>query len=464
MVKVVKLQLFYKGDELLSFKKMQETLWGVQRETREVANRTIQMCWDYNNFSQDWKKKYNAYPTKEQETEIMDGRSFEGAIYNSLKEYAPSMNTANLSCVTRMAFAKFKQSKADIMRGDMTVPSYKKNIPLELAKKSIALSCERDENGAVSEWIFLLSLISNAKKSELGVKDGRFKFKAVVPARSRRYVQPILERCLDGEYTICGSKLKYDNGKWFLMLSYQLEKKPENLPLLDANSIMSVHIGAHNAVSCGFSFSDKTLNIEGGEVLAFAAQVENRRRQIGRASRKDSELCGDGRKGHGYHAKMKPLDKIGNKIANFRNTVNHRYSRQIIKWAVENKCGVIQLEDLTNFATTELEKYKLLRGWSYYDLQEKIKNKAMEYNIEVIPVPYKDLQTWCPDCSEAAVKRVTDANGEEAFVCSKCGQTYDVDKLTAKNITIPNIADLLLARKTENKDAKTSKSKAKEKK
>lgn len=57
MTKVIKLQLYYKDDERLNFKKAQETLWQLQREVRAAANRAIQMCWEFNEFEADWKRK-----------------------------------------------------------------------------------------------------------------------------------------------------------------------------------------------------------------------------------------------------------------------------------------------------------------------------------------------------------------------------------------------------------------------
>ena len=41
------------------------------------------------------------------------------------------------------------------------------------------------------------------------------------------------------------------------------------------------------------------------------------------------------------------LEKLAGKIANFKNTKNHCWSRYIVDVAVKNKCGVIQMEDLS---------------------------------------------------------------------------------------------------------------------
>lgn len=168
------------------------------------------------------------------------------------------------------------------------------------------------------------------------------------------------------------------------------------------------------------------------------------------ASSKHSVLCGDGRVGHGYHTKMESLEHISNKISNFRNTTNHRYSRQIVNWAVQNKCGVIQIEDLNGLATEELEKYSLLKNWSYYDLISKIEYKAKEFGIKVTKVGYKGLRKWCSDCKAPTIERKNDDDGNEVDICTCCGQIFDTDYNIPKALIIEDI-DELLKSKTEEK-------------
>lgn len=444
MTKTLKLQLYYKDDEVLEFKKAQEALWQLQRETRAAANRAVQMCWEYSGFESDWKKNAGKYPTTEESKEIL-GKSLQGLIYNRAKEDAPSLNTSNLSSTVQAVFGKFNSLKKDILRGSISIPSYKSDLPIDLHKRSIALDFVKDENGT-AEWFFTLSLFSIAKKKELGLKSCSLKFKAVIRKKTAGSYYSILERCYDGDYQISGSKLKYDGGKWFLLLCFSFERDIE-APDLDKSRVMGVHIGEHNAVTCVFHSSGKKYHIAGGEVLAFSAQIEKRRRSIGMASKKHSSLCGDGRIGHGYHAKMQPLLKIGNKIANFRNTVNHRYSRQIVDWAVLNNCGTIQIEDLTGYASEELEKYKLLKNWSYFDLMTKIESKAREYDIDVIKIGYAALKRWCPDCQSLSMEKTESEDGEPQYVCKNCGQIFGVDYIVESAVCVPDFEKFLKFKK-----------------
>lgn len=228
------------------------------------------------------------------------------------------------------------------------------------------------------------------------------------------------------------------------MLSFAFERDVK-APVLDKKRVMGVHIGERNAVTCAVADSKRKYVINGGEVEAFAKQIEKRRRNIGQASRKHSKLCSDGRTGHGYHAKMYPLKKIGQKIADFRNTTNHRYSRQIIDWAVQNNCGAIQIEDLTGYASAELERYKLLKNWSYFDLMSKIEYKAQEYGIDVKKIGYAELKRYCPDCKSLTVEKNDGEHGEEQYICKNCGQIFDIDYAVETAIAVPEFEKLLKA-------------------
>ena len=444
MTKVVKIQLISKNDDFLDYKAVNKLLWQLQRETRAAANRCIQLCWEYSGFESEWKKKHGEYPTREENKEIL-GKTLSTVIYNRIKTDAPNMNTGNLSMLSQGACSRFNAIKGDILRGDITIPSYKKNIPLELHKKNIKLEAEKNENGGVKEWTVVLSLFSRTAKKENNLPSASLRFKALVPAKAAKSVRTILERCYDNVYSIAGSKLKYDGGKWFLLLCYSFDKLKAEPSEEQLKNIMGVHIAEHNAVNCTFSHKNSVLKIDGGEVAAYAAQIERRRRNIGMASSKNSVLCGDGRTGHGYHTKMKPLEHINNKISNFRNTTNHRYSRQIVNWAVQNKCGVIQIEDLTGLASDDVERYTLLKNWSYYDLASKIEYKAREYGIKVVKIPYKELCRYCDDCRLPTVETKIFDDGSKHAICTNCGQAFDIDRNMSRALAVPDISELLKA-------------------
>ena len=82
---------------------------------------------------------------------------------------------------------------------------------------------------------------------------------------------------------------------------------------------------------------------------------------------------------------MEPVYRAGSRLANHRDTLNHRWSRALVNFAVKNGFGTIQMEDLSGIKE-DTGFPKRLRHWTYYDLQQKITYKAAEKGITVMKV------------------------------------------------------------------------------
>lgn len=54
-------QLDKDGNEV-DYKKINEILWEIQRQTRQIKNRIIQLCWEWKGFSSDYVKREGVYP------------------------------------------------------------------------------------------------------------------------------------------------------------------------------------------------------------------------------------------------------------------------------------------------------------------------------------------------------------------------------------------------------------------
>ncbi len=440
MTKVIKVKLVSDNDDIIGYKEVNAILWELQKEAREIANRIVQLIWEYDGVVAEWKNKSGDYPKKEEHSEIFGSTNLQSLLYSEVKGSFPLQNTSNMSSIVQLVMSAYKKRRKDILRGDMSIPSYRKDFPIELHNKNIKLTFDKESNGGVKDWFVTIALLSRFGKQNYKLDKGSLNFKIIVPAKAKGSVGTILERCYDGVYKISGSKLQYEDGKWYLLLSYSFEKDVD-IKELPRENIMGVHIGEHNAVSIAFNNSPRTFCIEGGEVKSFSSQIEKRRRSIGMATKKGSELCGDGRIGRGYHRKMVPLEQIGQKVTNFRNTVNHRYSHQIVKWALENDCGTIQIEDLTGLASSELQKRVYLKDWSYYDLTSKIEYKAKEHGINVVKVGYKELRKWCSVC-ETSTCRKSETDNEITYECD-CGHVFDADRDVLSALIKDDIDEIL---------------------
>lgn len=381
MVKTARYQIIPIESDSFKFSDIYKVLWDLQRETMQVSNRTVQLCWEFAGYERDYKKVFDIYPNAKAREKVLGYKALNSYIYSELSSEFKRLNTANLSTTMKDVYDKFKREKLDYLKGEISIPNYKKTIPVDVAGRNIFLELDDKNN----KWGVTLSLLSNSFKKELGLNSGRVSFKLVVKSGSQR---SILENCLSGEYKTCASKLFYDKSKWFLNLSYGFENKSLDTNY-DDSLVMGIYIGKFNAVCCAFNNNDRFLRLEGGDIEVYRERIEARRRSL----LKQSKECGDGRKGHGYHTRVKPIYSLSKKISNYRNTINHRYSKVIIEFAKKNCCGTIYMEDLKNISKND----RFLKNWSYHDLQGKIIYKAKQYGIVTHVVTTKVSDDVCSE-------------------------------------------------------------------
>ena len=415
--KVMKYELSYldgSGD----FHNMQKELWALQRQTRELLNRTIQIAyhWDYSDIEH--------YKATGQHFDIVDKTGYkrlDGYIYNCLKDSVGSFASVNVNATIQKAWKKYKTSKNDILKGNMSLPSYKSDQPLVLHARSVKIS---NNEGKPSVQ---LTLFSNSYKKEKGYSNVCFAVRLIDSTQ-----KTIFNNILSGEYGLGGCQLIYDKPKWFLLLTYNFNPKDQQL---DKNKILGVDLGESVAIYASSLGEYGSLKIEGGEVTAFAKELEARKRSM----QKQAAYCGDGRIGHGTKTRVSNVYKAEDKIANFRSTINHRYSKKLIEYAVKNKFGTIQMEDLAGIQK-DTGFQKILRHWTYYDLQQKIEAKAKEQGIEVIKVDPRYTSQRCSKCGNIDKEN---RPSQAIFCCTECGYKVNADFNASQNLSIAGIDKII---------------------
>ena len=423
MNKVVKLALICehidKDGNPVDYKDVYKLLWNLQSQTREIKNKSIQYCWEYNNFSSDYYKEHHEYP---KEKEILD-YILVGFVNDKFKT-GNDLYSGNCSTTVRNTCSEFKNAKADLMKGTRSIISYKANQPLDIHNKCIRLVFQDNA------FYVYLKLLNRPAFKRLGYANSEICFKVNVRDKSTR---TILERCIDQIYGIGASKLIYNQKKkmWFLNLVYAFET--QEVSALDSDKILGVDLGVHYPI-CASVYGDlKRFIIHGGEIEEFRRRVEARKLSM----LKQGKNCGDGRNGHGIKARNKPVYAIEDKIARFRDTANHKYSHALIEYAVKNGCGTIQMEELTGITS---EANRFLKNWSYFDLQTKIEYKAQEAGIKVVYIKPRYTSQRCSKCGYIdRENRQTQAH----FVCLKCGFEENADYNASQNIGIPNIDKII---------------------
>ena len=427
MTKVVKLALICeqndKDNNPIDYKEIYKILFELQRQTREIKNKSIQYCWEYSNFSRDYYKLNHEYP---KEKEILS-YTLDGFVNDKFKT-GNDLYSSNCSTTVRSACGEFKNSRSDFLKGTKSVINYKGNQPLDLHNKAIRFEC------IGKEYYVYLKLLNRPAFKKHNYANTEIRFKVLLYDNSSK---TIVERCIDKIYKISASKLIYNEKKkcWMLNLSYSFSNDSETE--LDKDKILGVDLGIHYPICASINGERKFFKIDGGETERTRRKIEARKKSL----LKQGISCGEGRIGHGIKTRNKPVYDIGDKISKFRDTANHKYSRALINYAVNNNCGIIQMEDLTGITS---DSNRFLKNWSYFDLQTKIEYKAQEVGIKVV---YIDPHYTSQRCSKCGYISKDNRTEQALFLCQKCGYKTNADYNASQNIAIKDIDKIIKAKK-----------------
>lgn len=426
MCKVVRLQLNYLYGDDRKQKYPYDELHTMQHLVSKAKNRTIQACWEWNNFEVAFKNENGTLPDKKQ---YMEGMSQDGYINRLLKNEFYQMYSSNLSCAIRNASKAFRDASYEMQHGMRSVLSYRADCPVEIHNQRIALYQEKQK------YYVSLNLFSKTYAAEKGYTCTSMAFELYRLGGSQL---SIVQRCMNGDYRIGESELIYNNKKrcWFLNLTYKFI--PERSVTLDPEKIMGVDLGIACVAYLGFNFCEDRFSIGRSEVEAFRAQTEARKRALQR----QAKFCAEGRIGHGYATRNKPVLHVSDAVRRFRDTANHKYSRFIVQKAIDFGCGTIQMEDLKDMRGTAENKF--LKDWTYFDLRQKIKYKAEEHGIELVLVNPRYTSQRCSQCGHIDKNnRPKEEKGQAFFQCVHCGYKANADYNASVNLATKDIEKII---------------------
>lgn len=417
----------------------------IQYKTYLIKNKTTTMIYDWQQFSFSYNTRYGEYP---KEKELL-GKTVTNDIYNQLKDMGEYLASSTYNTAIKEAVDKFNQERSDILKGEIPLSRYKRDgsFPIratqikDLAKinhKTFSVKLSLLSNIAVKEMRKKLEEENKEREKEgketiMCPKDIKTQIEVIL--MSGRGATEILDRIIDGEYKLCDSRITKDKkNRFYLSIAYQLPQKSKEL---NKNKVMGIDIGVNIPAMLAISNDNyyKQEVGDGREILKFQTQMKERYRRL----QKSRKWAGDGSRGHGRKTLMKPLNNLSGKIANFKDYKNHVWSRYIIEEAIRNECGVIQMEKLEGIASDSA----FLKNWTYYDLQQKIKYKAEEVGIEVKFIDPKYTSQRCSCCGFIHKQNRDIKKSQEKFECVKCGFKANADWNAAKNISIPNIENLI---------------------
>lgn len=414
MTKTMKFELTYL-DGCGDFREMQSTVWGVQQDVRTALNRTIQMWANWDFESRKHFEETGSYLDCFAET---GQKQFRGHVYDCLKDQFESMGSGVLVASINKADKKYKNCKKDVLSGKMSLPSYRQDQPIPVPNQSIKIECEEGKP------TITFSILKKKFKKEKGwERNLRFSMKLGDGTQ-----KAIFNRTLLGEYKLGECQLIYVKPKWFLLMSYSFDPKQTEL---DEDKVLGVDVGVAYAIYASSYGNKGTFRIEGGEVEEYAKRREAKIKSM----QNQAKQCGDGRVGHGTKTRVAPIYRAKDKVSNFRDTINHRYSRALVDYAVKNGYGTIQMEDLSGIKE-DTGFPRMLRHWTYYDLQSKTEQKCKEAGVRFIKISPRYTSQRCSRCGNIDRANRPD---QATFLCTSCGFQSNADYNASQNISIPGI-------------------------
>lgn len=425
MNKCLKLQVI-PVDENIDNKLVYKEIRDVMFKTREALNMAINLQFV------EAMRKYES--KKESDFVIKDkdiyGKSFGAWMENRMNEVMYGCGSGNVAQTRAFVTGKSCFDFKKILKGEESLSKFQsKNLAI-IHNQSYKIE-KIDGNYYVN-----IGLFNREKQAEIGV--GRIKFMFVKPDNSRK---AILDRVISKEYKMGAGQLLFNQkGKLMLVIPYSFEK--QSCDTTNTNRIMGIDLGITRVAT--FSIYDNTNDtyerlswkeclLDGTELIHFRQKIEARKRSMSIASK----WASDNKVGHGYKTRMADANKLADKIGRFKDTYNHKVSRYLVDQALKYNCGIIQMEDLSGFTSKTEESF--LKQWSYYDLQEKIKNKAEEKGIVVVKINPKYTSKRCSKCGSIHEENRDCKTNQSKFRCIECGYEDNADINASKNIARPCI-------------------------
>lgn len=417
-VKCVRIYLNYDDSQAIPYKDIMAELFNVQRQVRAAKNIASSECYMDLLWKANEKQKNGEYPDEEEKYGVKFGQY----LYSKIKNAIPDLQTGNVSTIQQSLTKKIKKDSKELLRGDKSISSFKKNQPIEIHNKNIRIDVNE------KDICISLSLFGRTKSHSLGLKNGFIRFSVwKVDDGSRA----ILERCASGEYKHGAGSLVYDEKKkkWRLSLVYSFETS--NVPL-NPDRICGVDLGIVHPFYCAVNDGYTRLDYPRGRIENFRGQTLKRLHSV----QKSMKFASDGSCGHGRYTRLKATNFASGAVARFRDTENDIMSRTIVDFAIKENCGVIQMEDLSGIASNNV----FLKSWPYYDLQLKVQQKAETAGIVFRKINPSYTSQRCHKCGY-----INEENrlSQSEFECKSCGYRGNADYNAAKNIATKDIEKII---------------------
>lgn len=424
MIKTRKIKLIVKGDsqERREGKRIViDTIKDCVRLSNEIIRATLPNQFDLYEMTHG-ENKLTMKEAKEKILEKFSSNSLEMVPYEYSKnrDDIPSMIRSSLS---KGIYSTLKNNLYDMIRGEMSIPSYTNTAPIPMNFTSAASKggagevFKMDEDG---NYYFKFPKKQGSKINDV--------YLSLFFGRDRSNNRIIVERIIAGEYKLSDSSIQLKDNELFLLLTYNQPEKEQ----LDSNKIMGIDMGINRPVSIHIldeKFQPYQINL--GDKIHHERTKFRKMRQSLQSGLKFSKG------GHGRKKKTISMERLKDKEKNWARTMNHTIAKSVIDVAVRNNVGTIRMEDLSGI--TKDTKNSFLKSWAYYQLQTDIEYKAKVEGITIEWVNPKNTSITCPTCgnvdkenrSSEDVTKFSCVNLD----CKDYNKKKDADVVAAQNIS-----------------------------
>jgi len=315
------------------------------------------------------------------------------------KEYIHQANLLVQQAVKEDSFPKV--SSKDI---DASLPSSIKNELIRYAKTKYKqygncifkkrTASWNNQNFSVNEDSISFPVIVNKKTKKTA-------FQAIIPKETYETLST---------NKLGSLKIKKKGFHWMAYISVTIEPKE----CLGTNTL---------GVDLGILCPAVGVVSEGGETKFFGNGRQNKF-----IRRKYKQL----RRELGKKKKVNAIKRVNDKESRIMQDINHKISRNIVNFAMENNCGTIKLENLSGIRQTSKARGKNkanLHSWTFFELSSFIEYKAREVGILVEKINPEYTSQTCPSCGERNKTKTRN------YSCD-CGCRSHRDRVGALNIAL----------------------------
>jgi IS605 OrfB family transposase len=232
----------------------------------------------------------------------------------------------------------------------------------------------------------------------------------------RFFRYPHMEQFLNDPWKFGASKLvKHWDGLYYFHLCCEREVKTP--VITESSTFMGIDVG-QNFLAVASTTDKKCRFFCGGNAKDLRNVYSTMRKRL---------------QSKGTRSAKRMLIHLSGRERRLMTEMNHRVSKEIVAFAVQNKVDVIGMEDLTGIRdrtkTSRKQRYTH-HSWAFYELQTFIEYKAREKEISTVYVDPAYTSQTCPRCNHISKNN---RNGR-SFVCECCGHSLHADLIGARNI------------------------------